>query len=130
VLSDGTKTHIGDVNVWFTKCEVRADLVPDHTQAKRDHVVLACLYNLQFLKQHDSSQFWGEENLRLRLPDGTVIGSTQRDSTALYGTEILPDQYVAFQLPAPATGAYALQIIQKFADKPLKKDTLEVPLTL
>jgi hypothetical protein len=131
VLSNGKKIAFRDTNVWFKQCEVRADLVPNHYQAKRDHVVLACVYDVQFSGTYRGGHFWGEENLRLKLPDGTVIGSTQRDSAALSAAEIVPDQYVAFQLPAAPSGAYALQIIDIHAgEKAAKKYIREIPVTL
>jgi hypothetical protein len=131
VLTGGKKITFRDVNVWFKTCEVRADLVPDHHQAKRDHVVLACIYNLQYTGGSGAGHFWGEEHLRLKLPDGTVIGSTQHDSEALYSAEIVPDMYVAFQLPAPVSGAFTLQIVDRHAgEKVSPKYTKQIPITL
>jgi hypothetical protein len=131
VLSGGRKVAFRDINVWFRTCEVRADLVPDHNQAKRDHVVLACVYEVQYTGDSSAGHFWGEENMRLKLPDGTVIGSTQRDSAALGAAEKEPDLYVAFLLPAPATGAFALQIVDRHGgEKASPKRIREIPVTL
>jgi hypothetical protein len=131
VLSGGKKITFRDTNVWFKTCEVRADLVPDHNQAKRDHVVLACVYDVQYTGDSSAGHYWGEENLRLKQPDGTVIGSTQRDSAALGAAEKEPDLYVAFLIPAPASGAFALQIVDVHAgEKANKKYIREIPLTL
>jgi hypothetical protein len=131
VLPAGPKIKHRDLNVWVKGCDLRADLAPDQDQAKRDHLVIACFLDVQYTGGSAAGHGWFESNLRLKLPDGTVLGPRTNTNEALYSADVVPDMYVAFEIPATTTGDFALQIVDVHAgEKPSASTIKNIPFTV
>ena len=127
ILATVPKLKVGDLSMRIDTCDLRADMVPNHNQAKRDHLVLACFIDAQAPGATVAGHYFGEANLRLKLPDGTVVGPTESPNEVLTSA-IEPDTYAAFMIQWPAPGNYALQVVDAHNDG--KKSVKEIKLTL
>jgi hypothetical protein len=128
VLSSG-KTVNRDITVNWKSCEIRADMPPRHEQAQRDTMFLYCVTDTQYTGT--SSHFIGDDNFRLKLPDGTVVGAKNGTGVAASGMEVSKDHWVAFQITWPAPGAYTLQVLDvHYNEEPTAERTREQPITL
>jgi hypothetical protein len=122
-----------NLNLKFKVCDIGGGFLDWHGQANKDHLVFGCKLDVQLIKSPGvSNMYFGEPNFRLKLPDGTVVGPTVAPNEALYSTEVIPDRYLAFSIPAPAKGSYALQVVEVLAgENATAPGTVkEVPVTL
>ena len=74
------------------------------------------------------------EAIRRRFPSQVTVdlNDPMGPAEALYSTEVVPATYLAFMIPAPAKGIYALQVVEVLAGENASAPgtVKDVPLTL
>jgi hypothetical protein len=124
-----TKVQHRDLTLSFKTCELRSDFVPRHDQAQSGKAVLACWLDVQL--NSEKGHVIGDDEWRLKLPDGTVVGPTAAPSPYLYDRKGAADTYLAFQITWPAAGTYAVQFVDLHDnEKETPERVKEVPVTL
>jgi hypothetical protein len=129
VLGPTTVVH-RDLTFEFTACELTGDVTPEHVQAPAGHVVLACHANARYDGQTTFHRL-DEDQYRLREPSGNAVGPAEYPIVNLYSGVAETDTYVAFFIRAPASGTYALQIVDVHTSESETPATVkDVPITL
>jgi hypothetical protein len=102
----------GAIAVDLTDAEVRADVPEEHGQVEAGHKALTIGFDVT---NHGSYAggfaFSYGLNLALELPDGTTIAADDGPIELLALGTTLPDQWVRFTIPDPATGEYRFVLI-------------------
>ena len=99
--------------------EYRADQPWNHGQMKKGSFVLTLNYDASFLSDFAGGFAFTGENVALKLPDGTTVGTIQdgdSQSIELIGPEsTVKDLFSRFEIEDPAAGEYAL-LVRSFDD--------------
>jgi hypothetical protein len=99
--------------------EYRADQPWNHGQMKKGTYVLTVNYDATFLSDFAGGFAFTGENVALKLPDGTTVGTIQdgdSQSIELIGPEsTAKDLYSRFEIEDPAAGEYNL-LVRSFDD--------------
>ncbi len=119
-----------DLTVTVTQCELRADFVPEQRQTARGKYVLGCEFDVHY-DGDLSGHYFDEDNVRVRLPDGTSVSPTYvTGGGVVVRNETLSDVYGGFTFKWPAPGKYTLQIIDTDGDPLSASNTFDVPFTV
>lgn len=111
VILKDTKVTNRDLTITYTSCEIRGGFFDYHGQASKGYVALTCSVDVQYTGGSAAGHYFGEENFRLGLPDGTEIGPTVSPNEALYSANVVPDTYVGFMIKQPVAGKYTLRLV-------------------
>jgi hypothetical protein len=106
-----TDVKFRDLHLAIKTCDLRGGFTDFHGQAAKGHLAITCTFDAQYTGDSAAGHYFGEENMKLALPDGTEIGTTVSANEALYGAAVHPDVYIGFEVPAPVTGKYILRLV-------------------
>jgi len=123
VLADKSAAIAG-LSVARLFCELRGDNVGSKTQVRRDSIAVSCTYDAGY-RGTGSSIRMDDEDFRLIMPNGDPRAPARASSYYLYPDEEKRGQFIVFEVPWPARGAYRLRI--RGADN---KTTTDFPLTM
>ncbi len=102
----------GSLTVTLGGGEIRADLPDWGLELPRAVMALSVTYTARYRGDFRGGFAFTGANLGLRLPDGTLVGArTDGHSQSIAVLEpgaALPNLFARFEVPAPATGMYAL----------------------
>lgn len=109
----------GDLKLDLTGGELRADQPWSHGQLEAGKLVLSVTYDASFVSDFAGGFAFAAENVALRLPDGTVVGTIQdgnSQSIELIGPNAtVKDAFSRFEVEDPAAGDYVL-LVRSFDD--------------
>lgn len=124
---------VAELRYKVTACQLRADLLNEHDQLRKNDRSVACLVDIQYTGNTPGGHTIANENFRLKLPDGTVQAAEKYPIKLLSAQEVERDLLVRFTIPWPASGAYAIQLLDLGhlgRNPPGQQNTGEVPLTI
>jgi hypothetical protein len=117
-----------------TQCEQRADFPFEHDQADKGSYFVVCVFDVKSYKQSIYDHGVWDSNLRLKLPDGTVVAPEKFGNALLNQQEQARDLPVSFSIRWPAPGAYVFQLFDAGRlgneNQPGPGNLVEVPMTL
>lgn len=124
----------GVLGMKLVRCEQRADYPAEHQQAKKDHLMVACVVDLKSYKQGIYDHGVWKNNFLLKLPDGTTTAPERIDSVILDQNEQKQGVPLAFTIRWPAPGPYVLQFYDagRLGNEPpdAGRPVVEVSMTL
>jgi hypothetical protein len=63
---------VAELRYKVTACQLRADLLNEHDQLRKNERSVACLVDIQYTGNTPGGHTIANENFRLKLPDGAV----------------------------------------------------------
>jgi hypothetical protein len=102
---------VAELRYKVTACQLRADLLNEHDQLRKNERSVACLVDIQYTGNTPGGHTIANENFRRKLPDGTVQAAEKYPIKLLRAQEVERDLLVRFTIPWPASGAYAIQLL-------------------
>jgi hypothetical protein len=124
---------VAELRYKVTACQLRADLLKEHDQLRKNERSVACLVDIQYTGSTSSGHTIADENFRLKLPDGTVVAAEEYPIKLLLPQEQERDLLLRFTIPWPASGAHAIQLLDLGhlgRNPPAPQNTGEVPLPI
>lgn len=121
-----------DIKLTVSGCELRSDHKDRSEQAAKGHRMITCTLKVQNVSGGYFHIYDAE--FQLKAPDGATTGATYGSMTqGIDNTKTTKDILLGWEIPWPATGAYALSVAQ--LDKPEEsvstaKNRVDIPLTL
>jgi hypothetical protein len=88
--------------------DLRYDVLKTHEQLKVGKLSLNLTFSISFTNDMQDEYPFSGNNLTLRLPDGTVVGSEDVEIMQLKTRTTVQDQFVRFTVNNPPTGKYGL----------------------
>jgi hypothetical protein len=118
----------GDLKLELRTGEHRADQPWSHGQMEQGSFVLTVTYDASFVSDFAGGFAFSAENVALKLPDGTTVGTIQdgkSQSIELIGpSSTVKDLFSRFEIPDPAAGDYVL-LVRSFDNA-----EAEIPFTI
>jgi hypothetical protein len=102
---------VAELRYKVTACQLRADLLKEHDQLRKNERSVACLVDIQYTGNTPGGHTISNENFRLKLPDGTVQAAEEYPIKLLSAQEVERDLVLRFTIPWPASGAFAIQLL-------------------
>ncbi|HEX6873280.1 MAG TPA: hypothetical protein VF163_19465 [Micromonosporaceae bacterium] len=117
----------GTIAIKVTGGELRADIPAGHNEVKKGQLALTLRYAVTYTYADIYSYYWNDNNLLLRLPDGTTIDADLVDGVPnLKPGATASDLTARFLIKDPAAGNYALILKSNNGSTP----TREIPFAL